>query len=99
MELNLSVGSNASADGVETPPFRRSPHHLLEPEQQDALQRKWAKQKEYVFLFNTLGFSLSLSLSLSLSVCVSVLCCAAPLCCVVLAVLFCTVVAADQGAY
>lgn len=55
MDLNLSLGSNASAelrmsprDGdVDTPPFRRSPHHLLEPEQQDELQRKWAKQKEY----------------------------------------------------
>ena len=56
MDLNLSLGSNASADSLraspregegETPPFRRSPHHLLEPEQQDELQRKWAKQKEY----------------------------------------------------
>jgi hypothetical protein len=55
MDLNLSLGSNASSemrlsprdgDG-DTPPFRRSPHHLLEPEQQDELQRKWAKQKEY----------------------------------------------------
>ena len=86
MELNLSVGSNASADGAETPPFRRSPHHLLEPEQQDALQRKWAKQKEYLFLSNSLSDSLSLSpLSSSPSLWCAVLCC--------------TVVSADQDAF
>ncbi len=54
MDLNLSFGSTASTelrmsprDGDGETPFRRSPHHLLAPEQQDELQRKWAKQKEY----------------------------------------------------
>ena len=95
MELNLSVGSNASADGAETPPFRRSPHHLLEPEQQDALQRKWAKQKEYLFLSNSLSSSLSLLLSLPLPLPLPL-----PLCGVLWCVVLCgTVVSVDQDAF
>ena len=48
--LNISPRddvSMVSSSSDREAPFRRSPHHLLQVEQQEELLRKWQKQKQY----------------------------------------------------